>query len=227
MTRHSIACCSRSTSSIRLGRPVNPSCSAWCRARCSASVRSVMSSIVSPTPWSGSGKACTAYAVSRVTHVVERHLHARPHDLGERAREVEMGERRERLLRTPAERIAVADAGDRRRGGVRRHESEAPLRLEGRRAERRTRRSACGRGRWPPGAAGCARSGSRGALRAILRRCAFSRRHPIARDDGDEDSERCDDEDDRAHPVSIVATSSPIGDAGPIGEMRWWLASPP
>ena len=33
------------------------------------------------------------------------------------------------------------------------------------------------------------------------------------RDDGNEDRERCDDEDGRVHSVSIVATSPPIGDA--------------
>ena len=86
-----------------------------------------MSSIVRPTPWSGSGKAFTAYAVSRVRTLSSVTCTPDRTTSRERAREVEMGERRKRFLRTPAERITVPDSGDRRSGGVRRHEPEAPL----------------------------------------------------------------------------------------------------
>ena len=145
-------------------------------------------------------------------HVVERHLHARPDDLGERARQVEMGERRKRFLRTPAERIAVPDSGDRRSRGVRRHEPQAPL------VSRVVEPSDVHADLHVVEDVG--RLAQRGALAqvlvedsgdlALLRLLAppSDRRH-----DGDEDRERCDDEDGRAHSVSIVATSPPIGDA--------------
>ena len=44
--------------------------------------------------------------------VVECHLHARPHHLGERSRQVEVAQSGERLLGPTSDRVAVADAGD-------------------------------------------------------------------------------------------------------------------
>ena len=171
-----------------------------------------MSSIVSPTPWSGSGKAFTAYAVSRVrtlssvTCTPDRTTWA---SVPERSRWESAGNASSG--RRPSASLSRTPVTCRSRG-VRRHEPEAPL------VSRVVEPSDVHADLHVVEDVG--RLAQRGALAqvlvedsgdlALLRLLAPP---SDRRDDGNEDRERCDDEDGRAHSVSIVATSPPIGDA--------------